>query len=94
MKDKYIKFEDLKKEMLKDPKAREAYKRAEAKYAVIKAILDARYKKGVTQAELAKKMGTKQSAIARLESGSYNPTIEFLNKLADALDKNLVISFK
>lgn len=43
------------------------------------------------QAALAKKMKTKQSAIARLESGNYNPTLLFLAKVAKALDARVKI---
>jgi len=53
-----------------------------------------RAKKKLTQKALAKKLGTKQSAIARLESGRANPTLEFMQKTAEALDKKLVISFE
>ena len=43
------------------------------------------------QAQLAKKMGTKQSAIARIERGDSNPSIAFLEKLTQALDSKLII---
>ena len=49
----------------------------------------ARLEKGLTQAELAKKVGTKQPSIARLESGETPPSILFLNKIAKALDTHL-----
>ena len=94
MRDEYIKFEDVKAKALKNPEFRKAYDELKPKYAVISMILDARINKGITQAELAKKIGTKQSAIARLESGTYNPTISFLQKIADALDKKLVVFFQ
>ena len=45
------------------------------------------------QKELAEKIGTKQSAISRLENGDYNPSVELLSKIAEALDKELVIKF-
>ncbi len=43
----------------------------------------------MTQKQLAEKIGTKQSNIARLESGNYNPSYQFLQKVAGALDKKL-----
>jgi transcriptional regulator with XRE-family HTH domain len=46
---------------------------------------------GLTQAELANRMGTAQSAIARMESGGVRPILETLEKLANALGKDLVV---
>lgn len=46
---------------------------------------------GVTQGELAERMGTTQSAIARLESGGVRPTLETLERLAHALGHDLVV---
>ena len=87
-------FDTYLKEALKDPKIKAEYDKLEPEFAVIEAILEARVKKGMTQEQIAKKVGTKQSAIARLESGNANPTIGFLQKLAQALGKRLVIQFK
>jgi transcriptional regulator with XRE-family HTH domain len=47
--------------------------------------------KNITQKELAELIGTKQSNISRFESGNYNPTIEFLNKMAHAVGKQLEV---
>lgn len=94
MKRKHLDFDVYLKEVLKNPKLKAEYDRLEPEFAVIEAILEARVKKHMTQAQLAKKIGTKQSAIARIESGNANPSIGFLQKLADALGKKLVIQFK
>lgn len=48
----------------------------------------------MTQAELAKRVGTQKSNISRLESGNYNPSLDFLAKVAEALGKNLNVQFK
>jgi transcriptional regulator with XRE-family HTH domain len=48
--------------------------------------------KGLSQGELAEKIGTKQSASSRLESGKYNPSLSFLHKVADALDTTLKVT--
>jgi len=52
-----------------------------------------RKREGLSQAELARKIGTKQTNIARLESGQQNFTIDTLQKLAKALRRNLKIDF-
>ncbi|OGL89100.1 transcriptional regulator [Candidatus Uhrbacteria bacterium RIFCSPLOWO2_02_FULL_51_9] len=82
----------FKKQLLKDPKIKEAYDELGPEFALIGAIIEKRLKKGMTQAQLARKIGTKQSAIARLESGNYNPSFAFLGKVAKALDGRLRIS--
>jgi len=63
----------------------------EPKYKLIGDLIEARLKKGLTQEQLAKKIGTKQSAIARVESGNANISFDFLVKLTDALDTKLMI---
>lgn len=85
-------FHDVKKRALKDRAVRKAYGDLEPEFALIQSIIEKRLKKGITQAELARKIGTKQSAVARLESGSYNPSVAFLGKIAKALDARLVVS--
>lgn len=47
---------------------------------------------GLSQKELARKIGTKQSAISRLESGTYNPSLSFLHRVSGALDARLKLS--
>ena len=63
-------------------------------FKIIDAVIDARIDKKLTQAELANLANTKQSNISRFESGNYNPTVEFLQKIAGALDKKLEITFR
>lgn len=87
-------WDQLKKELLKDPVVAREYNRLAPEYAVISQLIAIRAEKKVTQKELAKSMGTKQSAIARLESGNYNPTLEFLQRIAEALGRKLTINFE
>ena len=56
-----------------------------------KALQQARMNNKMSQKDLAKKLGTKQPAIARFESGAYNPTLSFLKKLSTALGGKLEI---
>lgn len=85
----YTKF---KKELLKNEKIKKAYDDLGPEYYIIEKIIEKRLKENLSQAELAKILGTKQSAISRFESGNYNPTLKFLYKVADALDIKLKIT--
>jgi ribosome-binding protein aMBF1 (putative translation factor) len=85
-------YNSLKKRLLKEKALRKEYDALGPEFAIAKAIIKKRLEQGLTQSELAKKIGTKQSAISRLESGNYNPSIAFLGKVAKALSLNLVVS--
>lgn len=87
----YVLFEDMKREALRNPEFRKEYDALAPKYALIEAMLDARGKKGMTQAEIARRAGTTQSAIARFESGRSNPTLDFATRLSSALGAKLEI---
>ncbi len=90
--EKYNSFQDLSDRWMKKKSYQQAYDELEFEFALIRAIIDARLKKGITQKELAKKMGTKQSSIARFESGRYNPTLAFVQKLANAVGTKIKIA--
>lgn len=90
---KPVSFESVRKEWMKDPKFREGYKKLEPEYMLIRAIIESRIKRKISQKMLAKRLGTGQSAISRLESGTYNPTFKFAQKLAKALETDLTITF-
>jgi len=77
-----------------DPALRAEYEALAAQYKVIDDIISARIEQHLTQADLAKRADTQQSNISRLESGNYNPTVEFLQKIAHALGKSLEIQFR
>jgi len=85
-------FKKVKKQFLKDRDVRREYENFEPEFALARRLIEKRIELGMTQAALAHKIGTKQSAIARIESGSYNPTVKQLEKIAQALDSKLVIS--
>lgn len=85
-------YRAFKQEVLRDADVRRNYDMLGSEFAVIELLIQKRMKRGFTQADLAKKIGTKQSAISRFESGSYNPTLTFLGKVADALDAQLKIT--
>lgn len=62
-----IPFEDFKKELLQDDEVRIEYEKLRPRYEVISQIIDARKEQNMTQAELAKRVGTQKSNISRLE---------------------------
>lgn len=86
-----VSFSDVKTRWMKDPKFRKAYEDLQPEYAIIHAIIRKRIASKMSQKDLAKKLGTKQSAISRLESGNYNPTLSFLKKLSTTLGGKLEI---
>lgn len=85
-------YTKIKSQLLKDKTIRQAYQKLGAEFMLAQIIIEKRLARGLTQAALASKIGTKQSSIARLESGNYNPSLIFLEKIAKALDTKLVIS--
>lgn len=84
-------WKSLKRELLESKNVATEYKRLEPRYQMVSQLIEARRKKRFTQEHLAKLVGTKQSSIARLESGETNPTLEFIEKLVHALDSKIVI---
>ncbi|MBA4210826.1 MAG: transcriptional regulator [Parvibaculum sp.] len=85
------KLSELKKRWIKDPEFRTAYEEADVEYRVVEALIEARSRAHLSQTELAKRIGTTQSAIARLESGQVSPTITTLKRYAAATGSRLVI---
>lgn len=86
------KWDDLEKELLSDPATKKEFDKLAPRYAVISELIAARIKHKMTQADVAKKAGTKQSSIARLESGNINPSLEFLQKIAQAMGLSVHLS--
>ena len=85
-------YSRFKKEVLKNKKIRRAYEELDPEFEVITILIKRRLEKGCTQRELARRVGTKQSAIARFESGTYNPSLDFLKKVTYALDARIRIT--
>lgn len=76
---------------MNDPEVVKAYQDFQPEFAIIEKIIQSRVRKGITQEKLAQQMKTKQSSISRLESGTANPSLNFLKRLAEALDSRLEI---
>ncbi|QFY43029.1 helix-turn-helix transcriptional regulator [Candidatus Methylospira mobilis] len=89
---------ELKAKALADPEVRAEYERLNREeFAILDEILAARREAGLTQAQVAERMGTKAPAVARLESslasGKHSPSIDTLRKYAAALGKRLEVRF-
>jgi len=82
---------DLKKQLLADPAVAAEYDRLGPIYAVVGQMIDARHSAGLTQAEMAQRMGTTQSVVARLESARHMPTFDLVSRYAAALGKRIDI---
>ncbi len=82
-------LKDLKEELLADPEVRAAYERLAPVYEVARAIIRARAHAGLSQAQLAERMGTSQPYIARLESGRALPNLRTLQKIGEATGTRL-----
>ena len=68
--------------------------RSNASQEVAKQLRDVRKSQGMTQESLAELVGTKKSNISRLESGRYNPSLDFLVKMAGGLGKQIQVKVK
>ena len=89
-----MKFREHLKEMMEDEAFRKEYETLQPQYEVVKQIISAREDLHITQKDLAERTGIRQSNISRLERGNYNPSVEFLRKIAKGLGKELHIEFR
>ena len=86
-----MEWKKAKEVILKNKDVQNEYELIEAEYKIIEEIIMARREKNLTQKGLADLVGTKQSNISRLESGTYNPSMDFLQKIASAMGKRLEV---
>jgi len=84
----------LHKKWLKDREYRKAYEALDEEFALAAAIMKARNRAGLSQAELARRMKTTQSTVARLESGRGRPSTRTLDRFAKATGHRLKITFE
>lgn len=82
-----IRFQDGLAEQMESPTFREAYE----KYTIAHQVVRLRMERGLTQAQVAERVGTTQPSIARLESGSREPRLSFLRRVVKALDGRLEV---
>jgi len=90
--------EQMVRKMLKNPEVKAEYDALDAEFALLDECLAARRRAGLTQAEVAKRMGTKAPAVARIESGGgskrHSPSVTTLRKYAEAVGCKLEIRLK
>jgi transcriptional regulator with XRE-family HTH domain len=87
-----IKYKDVRDSLLANPAVRRAYDALAPEFELAGELIATRAWAGLTQAQLAKRMGTTQSAIARLESGRL-PSVKTLQKFAHATGTRPVVKF-
>lgn len=84
----------LKKRWMKEPGFKAGYDALEKEFALASMLIDARIKARLSQAELAERMGTSQSTIARLESGAAKPSLSTLERFAKATGMRVRVSLE
>ncbi|MGH9452128.1 MAG: helix-turn-helix domain-containing protein [Terriglobia bacterium] len=85
---------EMHKTWMKEAEYRKAYDALEEEFALAKAVIKARNRAGLTQTELARKMGTTQPTVARLEGGRTRPSMRTLERFAEATGSRLLIKFE
>jgi ribosome-binding protein aMBF1 (putative translation factor) len=81
----------LRQKLLTDPEVKAEYDRLGPIFAVVGEMIEARQAAGLTQTEIASRMGTSQSVVARLENARHMPTFEMIARYAAAIGRRLDI---
>jgi predicted transcriptional regulator len=89
-----ISFDDYLKEQLKDEEFRKEYEKYEPEIECVRLLTEERKKQNITQKELSKMTGIRQSNLSRIETGICSPTLDTLQKIAVSLGKKLTIQIK
>lgn len=89
-----VKFKHIEDQLMKDEDFKVEYEKLRPRYEVISQIIETRNAQHVTQEELALRVGTQKSNISRFESGAYNPSLDFLVKVAKSLGKEVHIEIR
>lgn len=88
------KFDDFLKEQLQAPELKAEYDALEPEFSIMQAMIDARKSSGLTQKQLSEKTGIAQADISKLESGSANPSLRTLQRLAAGMGMRIKIEFQ
>jgi ribosome-binding protein aMBF1 (putative translation factor) len=88
------KVKDLHRGWMKNPKYKAEYETLGKEYQLVRTLIEARTRAGLSQTQLARRMKTSQSYVARLESGQVKPSTAALERLAKATGSRLKITFE
>lgn len=80
------------KEQKKNPEFLREYEALDAEYDFARQVIRARISAGLTQKELAERIGTQQSNVSRIENGNANPSIDTLKRIAEATGTKLQVA--
>lgn len=84
-----IPFKKIQKDWMKDPEFRREYEKLEPEFQIAQQMMVARLKKKMSQQDLAKKVGTGQAVISRLEGMNAKPSLSLLKRIAEALETEI-----
>ena len=84
-------LKDVKAELLANPAVRQAYDAPAPEFALARELIAARTKAGLTQGDVAARMGTTQSVVARIESGRGTPSMQTVKRFANAVGARAVV---
>lgn len=89
-----VSMSEVRKTLMEDKEFVEEYNKLKPRYDLISQIIEERIKQNLTQEELALKVGTQKSNISRLENGSFNPSLDFIVKIANSLGKKVNLTLQ
>lgn len=89
---KWITHDELKAKLMKDPGFRREYEKLEPEFQIARQIIGARIRRKMSQEELARRAGTGQAVISRLESMNARPSLSLLERVARALNTKITVA--
>lgn len=90
---KLITFDEVFKKLIVDPKFRKEWEKSEPHFQLMTAIIKARIEKKISQQQLAKRAKTTQAVISRVQNATVSPTLDLIQRIAEAMGKKLEIKF-
>ena len=88
------KVKDLHRDWMKNPKYKTEYEALGMEFHLVRSLIEARARAGLSQTQLARRMNTSQSYVARIESGQVKPSTAALERVAKATGLRLKITFE